>query len=862
MDIVSLVASSIGVADIVTRLGFGLRHLQQEFSGALDHVENIAQQTGAIDFAIREICSFVNKSPNKFLPSFASRLEESMAAIDEVVGQIQHHVQSVKTEAERSPSKGKMLHLRRADKVIQWESNLGVQIQALSLLLQVAQLCVSAARALFFVLILGRRSNDEMTSVLEQDSSKKLFEKASSMSAKIGNSSCIPSSGKPCLIDIKSFSFDPILLQTKVYRRACESSWRQAVTLNKEDIAASTSSTNAIASQSGDLDADTSYYTKGDYEKGHSSLEPERNIGLEVRKTEHRGISTCPPQLLSEASTADTTKVTIDSSGACATGSTLATTISLIAQSKDVSEPMPKSDSSLRKSLILVFVEKVGSDHVEFPIGQVSDHYNYVSDSILEVRDRVLLTGGIDPRSYQGSLVNCTIEACGNEDHKFPFTSTFLGAALEKMEEGFYISIEVIARFAPPTSPDNDHLIAQTTASRCEEGDVIIPIATTRMPLSFPNNVPHVILGRNDSLPVCQQTLIAKGGFSDVYKVKLHPEFLFFIGCGARGPFACKRLRHNDKEASHNEMEVLRKFAGNPRHSIIRLLMTFELDNKYYLIFPWASGNLREFWKGQTRPVEHPQTSLSGRRNDKLGLWMTQQCARIAGGLGEIHSILNKSPDEIPPTSGRESKLYGRHGDIKPENILWFRNSDNVSTFGTLKIADFGISRWHRNAETSRISCTPTYRAPEYDLPLPNRQVSRAYDVWSLGCVFLEFTTWFLSGRDGVEAFQQERRTHVKDDAFFVLDDGRFSINPSITQQFEVLQTKASSFEPPLRESLLSFLVFVSSCLEVDEDKRPSANNLAGQLNDLYVRLNKAVASKHGSLASLEEEHCVGKQGT
>jgi hypothetical protein len=111
MSVISLVAGSVKVADIVTKLGFGLRHLQQDFSGALDHVDNIAQQTSTIEFAIREICSLLGSSPDTFPPSFEFRLKESTTAVDKVVGQIHAHVQSVKIEAEKSPSKGKMLHL-------------------------------------------------------------------------------------------------------------------------------------------------------------------------------------------------------------------------------------------------------------------------------------------------------------------------------------------------------------------------------------------------------------------------------------------------------------------------------------------------------------------------------------------------------------------------------------------------------------------------------------------------------------------------------------------------------------------------------------------------------------------------------
>jgi len=108
---------------------------------------------------------------------------------------------------------------------------------------------------------MGRRSNDERTSVFEQHSSKRLFEKSSSMSAIIAISLCTPSSGRRCPADIKTFSFDPTLLHTRVYCRTYESSLRREVSVNEDDTGenvsrslSSVSSNDAIASQSGDND--------------------------------------------------------------------------------------------------------------------------------------------------------------------------------------------------------------------------------------------------------------------------------------------------------------------------------------------------------------------------------------------------------------------------------------------------------------------------------------------------------------------------------------------------------------------------------------------------------------------------------
>lgn len=119
-------------------------------------------------------------------------------------------------------------------------------------------------------------------------------------------------------------------------------------------------------------------------------------------------------------------------------------------------------------------------------------------------------------------------------------------------------------------------------------------------------------------------------------------------------------------------------------------------------------------------------------------------------------------------------ELFGRHGDLKPENILWYKDSNSR---GILQIADLGLGRFHRmesrsNQDPLRIEGSPTYMPPE--LPL-GELISRAYDIWSLGCVFLEFMTWILLGPKGLLQFREARtaKAHngITDDTFYMLFD-------------------------------------------------------------------------------------------
>jgi serine/threonine protein kinase len=91
---------------------------------------------------------------------------------------------------------------------------------------------------------------------------------------------------------------------------------------------------------------------------------------------------------------------------------------------------------------------------------------------------------------------------------------------------------------------------------------------------------------------------------------------------------------------------------------------------------------------------------------------------------------------------------------------------------GLLQLADFGTGSIHRAISKSNIprnAVQHTYRPPEIDLLQP---LSRSMDIWSLGCVFLEFVSWLVKGWKPGE-FASKRMTpglnasNMEQDTFF-----------------------------------------------------------------------------------------------
>ncbi|RGP81739.1 kinase domain-containing [Fusarium longipes] len=225
--------------------------------------------------------------------------------------------------------------------------------------------------------------------------------------------------------------------------------------------------------------------------------------------------------------------------------------------------------------------------------------------------------------------------------------------------------------------------------------------------------------------------------------------------------FAIKKLDTSDKKISEDEISNHYRFGDKDYPHLIRLLWTFSIGPIHHLVFPCADGNLWDLWK----QYEHP---LAQKRDYSTALWFARQCLGIVEGLSLIH----RNCHEV----SSKDKQHGRHGDLKPENILWFKseNTDELGyILGTLKLTDFGLTEFHGTNSRSGINAagvgfSPTYRAPEYDVHM---KVSQSYDIWSLACVLLEFTTWYLKGWTGVDSFStarlREETSIMREDTFF-----------------------------------------------------------------------------------------------
>lgn len=325
------------------------------------------------------------------------------------------------------------------------------------------------------------------------------------------------------------------------------------------------------------------------------------------------------------------------------------------------------------------------------------------------------------------------------------------------------------------------------------------------------NHVRHYCLMDNHILPfehlsvdllLGVQLHTADGATGRVSMVQIHPEHHNFHDKNRNSKgFAIKSLNSSDKESFTREVNMLHKFTGDGAHNhVVSLLATYEQFKKFHLIFYRAEGDLLELWT-----IIHPVCTWESAYDNIL--WMAKQCEGLANGLLKLHehyTFVNpktdrqhkggmtrraSSNDKRPKvtmvqskherlrrsTGGHDGmiKRWGRHGDLKPENILWY--CDTKDKRGTLKITDFGHSEfkneWTKSKPRSQIAHTPSYRAPECDLQ--QKIIRQSADIWSLGCVFLEFVSWMIGGKSLLDKFRCDRLSQdpflhgVKTDTLF-----------------------------------------------------------------------------------------------
>jgi serine/threonine protein kinase len=352
--------------------------------------------------------------------------------------------------------------------------------------------------------------------------------------------------------------------------------------------------------------------------------------------------------------------------------------------------------------------------------------------------------------------------------------------------------------------------------------------------------------------------LIGHTGYNTVYKGLLWPSYhlgfedkvsLIWLSCFGRANIDGIKI---DGGQQSQVCVAIKQFKDDPKdpetrknvyfyEEVANLKLTEKINNDHLvkhlatceqarcIFFPWADGyDLRVFWG------RHSQGELE--RTPNVFLWAIRQITGLAHALTEIH----------------EMKI--RHGDLKPSNILHFTSGN--AKLGTLKIADFGVSRKHeidtgfRTKPTITKASTFTYQAAEAEKPykdlLPR---SRRYDSWSMGCIMLEFVIWLLFDCTAVASCESLR--DYPDYAYYrpIFDTSDRREKP-IEDAMEIHPVVAKAIEglaghPRFKGTALEAIVNLveSYLLKIQPDKRLSAAGMHEKLQGILDDAHKDIPS-------------------
>ena len=300
--------------------------------------------------------------------------------------------------------------------------------------------------------------------------------------------------------------------------------------------------------------------------------------------------------------------------------------------------------------------------------------------------------------------------------------------------------------------------------------------------------------------------------------------------------FALKEFRDKQKSAKDfsRELDILKELRRYYHAHIVTHLAAWTQDERYYMLFPYAQCNLREYME-QNRFIK------------KDALWLLDQFHGMAEAVKRIHDLSGpeaptSSSTLMAPTAGERRTAW--HHDIKPENILFFRNSS--SGRGMFRISDWGSGKVNayrtRSYHTESPIGTLTYEPPEYT---KDGKTSRPYDLWSLGCVFLELLIWAVFGSTSLETFSNERddkrdvnsgTTGMKDDAFWQKVGSDYVLRTEVVNQIERLEEALiRPSAPPFKE----VVGYIRRMLETKTHERIRALELCDLLD--RTRLTKAI---------------------
>jgi serine/threonine protein kinase len=253
---------------------------------------------------------------------------------------------------------------------------------------------------------------------------------------------------------------------------------------------------------------------------------------------------------------------------------------------------------------------------------------------------------------------------------------------------------------------------------------------------------------------------------------------------------------------------------GYKHPHLISELAAFYYLSKLYLIYEMALCNLEQYM------LENTHRSM----DDDL---LVRQVAGIAGAVHAFHSHRAAQISDI--ASNQEVWL-----DVCPENILCLGSVGNLKSLGLstrpaqrLKKAFQNHSTEARMPQLVPNDGAPFYKAPEW---ARTKACSRATEIWSLGCTFLDILVWYLKGYPALRQFRADRRRDLHPGEFekdeFYQHTDRIELRQTVLKMMDELSS--CTYGP-----LNAVVPTIGTMLQIEPTARPTAAELETSLERL-----------------------------
>lgn len=283
-------------------------------------------------------------------------------------------------------------------------------------------------------------------------------------------------------------------------------------------------------------------------------------------------------------------------------------------------------------------------------------------------------------------------------------------------------------------------------------------------------------------------------------------------------------------------MEILTRFVDIPSPHIVQHLTTWSQRSIYYILYNKARCNLRKYING----LENPD--LTGPHV----LWFLSQLKGLASAIDHVHHFKRPSPSNPKPT---DDDYWGRHIDIKPENILVFEKAENQNPI--FKVADFGLGVFYK--PTGGISLQDSLHKGTAGYFPPEKAVSRPSDMWALGCVFLELVLWLFGFyRDPyAKGFVTERMSFPGQDHNYRIDNfwyeesgqpGKYRRKSAVESALNDLKTRHCQDMRAFQDILSA----INKLLEVDPGIRYDSVTLLDKLRSILTQAKADIKGRDG----------------